>query len=69
MREAGVSRLDSGALIQRYLRHFFGMFMAALKVRGHRLGRDGATSWSFNSNMLYWTTADIANILRGRRFL
>ena len=54
MREAGVSRLDSGAL-SNATSHSSDV-MAALKAAG-----------SFNSNMLYWTTADIANIPSGTK--
>ena len=65
MREAGVSRLDSGAL-SNATSHSSDV-MAALKAAGIDLGAMGATSWSFNSNMLYWTTADIANIPSGTK--
>ena len=51
MREAGVSRLDSGAL-SNATSHSSDV-MAALKAAGIYLGAMGATSWSFNSNMLY----------------
>ena len=65
MREAGVSRLDSGAL-SNATSHSSDV-MAALKAAGIDLGAMGATSWSFNSNMLYWTTADIANTPSGTK--
>ena len=50
MREAGVSRLDSGAL-SNATSHSSDV-MAALKAAGIDLDAMGATSWSFNSNML-----------------
>ena len=65
MREAGVSRLDSGAL-SNATSHSSDV-MTALKAAGIDLNAMGATSWSFNSNMLYWTTADIANIPSGTK--
>lgn len=65
MREAGVSRLDSGAL-SNATSHSSDV-MAALKAAGIDLDAMGATSWSFNSNMLYWTTADIANTPLGTK--
>jgi len=65
MREAGVSRLDSGAL-SNATSHSSDV-MAALKAAGIDLDAMGATSWSFNSNKLYWTTADIANIPSGTK--
>ena len=65
MREAGVSRLDSGAL-SNATSHSSDV-MAALKAAGIYLGAMGATSWSFNSNMLYWTTADITNTPSGTK--
>ena len=65
MREAGVSRLDSGAL-SNATSHSSDV-MAALKAAGIDLDAMGATSWSFNSNMLYWTTAYIANIPSGTK--
>ena len=65
MREAGVSRLDSGAL-SNATSHSSDV-MTALKAAGIDLNAMGSTSWSFNSNMLYWTTADIANIPSGTK--
>lgn len=65
MKEGGVNRLDSGALANA-TSHSSDV-MAALKAAGIDLNAMGATSWSFNSNMLYWTTADITNLSQGTK--
>ena len=65
MREGGVDRLDSGA-ISNTASHSSSV-IAILKKAGIDLDAMGATSWSFNSNMLYWTTADIGNLSSGTK--